>query len=557
MLPQETGIERYSVADAGIEISRFRSAIGVAKNELASIFETARVKLGDEDAGIFLAQAAILDDPQFIECVEGDIQEHQGNAETAVTDTLAHFANALQAIDNDYFRARAADLSDVSGRIVRILAGKSVEVIPLSVPSIIVARNLTPSDTVNLDKSLVLGFCTVEGGTTSHTAILARSLGLPAIVGARSEILSVPSGTQAIIDGSKGFMWIDPPEKAVDDCRKEQSYQQSLNQEMKQQCDKPAVTRDGHPVGVVANIGNLESARAALDFGAEGVGLLRSEFLYLERNQLPTEEEQIRAYQEILDTFGQRPVILRTLDIGGDKELPYLGLSPETNPFLGIRAIRLGLKRADLLKPQLRAALQAGVGHNLKIMFPMIAVAEEIRAVRKVFEECKSELALQGIAYADNIEIGIMIEIPSAALMAEQLAREVDFFSIGTNDLTQYTLAADRTNPELAYLTDALNPAVLRLIHHVIKSAHHNNKWVGLCGELAGEPVAIPILLGLGIDELSMNPHTIPLAKEIIRKLSFSKCQEIAYQVDGITSAEEIRNLLQTALPISSSIVPQ
>ncbi|HZW02327.1 MAG TPA: phosphoenolpyruvate--protein phosphotransferase, partial [Anaerolineaceae bacterium] len=312
-----------------------------------------------------------------------------------------------------------------------------------------------------------------------------------------------------------------------------------------ERASQPAVTADGRPVEVVANIGNVESARFALQNGAEGVGLLRSEFLYLERTTLPSEEEQYQAYRAILDEFGQLPVILRTLDIGGDKELPYLQLEPEMNPFLGVRALRLCLMRPDLFKPQLRAALRAGVAHNLKIMFPMVATPGEIRAARQVLDECRRELAAEGKAFAEDIEIGIMVEIPSAAIMADLLADEVDFFSIGTNDLTQYTMAADRTNGHLDYLASAFHPAVLRLTASVIEAAHRKGKWVGMCGELAGEPLAIPILLGLGLDEFSMNPPAIPGAKEMIRQLSTVETAEVARQALNLDDPEAIQALVR------------
>ncbi|MDO9547308.1 MAG: phosphoenolpyruvate--protein phosphotransferase, partial [Pelolinea sp.] len=426
--------------------------------------------------------------------------------------------------------------------------------VALKIPSVIIADDLTPSDTVMLDKSLVIGFCTSRGSATSHSAILARGLGIPAVSGAGTEVLSQENGTVVILDGTNGVAIFEPGEKLVTDYQQRIKVTKTILEKAIKLAQEPAQTLDGKKVEVVANIGNVEGAKSAVSNGAEGVGLLRTEFLYLEGTKLPTEEEQYIAYRDILDVFGKMPVILRTLDVGGDKEIPYMGLAEESNSFLGQRALRLCLVRPDIFKPQLRAALRASVGHNLKIMFPMVATASEVRAARKVLDECAAELSDEGKQIADDIEIGIMVEIPSAALVADQLAKEVDFFSIGTNDLSQYTMAADRTNPKVADLSNSFFPAVLRLVRKVILAAHKERKWVGMCGELAGEPLALPILLGLDLDEFSMNPPMIPLAKQIIRNLDYSQMKEIADHALDLETPDEIQAYVKEKIPFIAEI---
>jgi phosphoenolpyruvate-protein phosphotransferase len=463
------------------------------------------------------------------------------------------YVEMLESLDDEYFRARAADVRDVTERVLcALLNVTNSPAAALSTSSIILARDLTPSDTILLDKSQVLGFCTVEGGRTSHTAILARGLGIPAVVGIGARVLDVPDGALAVLDGTDGLLLVDPDEATVTAYRGQQAATATVLAQAREQSHEPAITRDGHRVEIVANVGNVEGARTALEAGAEGIGLLRTEFLYLERAAWPDEEEQYRAYRAIVDVFGHQPVILRTLDIGGDKELPYLSLPQEANPFLGVRAIRLCLAKPELFRPQLRAALRAGAGRNLKLMFPMVATVAEVRAARALLEECRAELLAQGQPLAENMEVGIMIEIPAAALMADRLAAEVDFFSIGTNDLTQYALAADRTNAQVAPLATGFQPAVLRLVRDVIAAAHAQGKWVGLCGELAGEPLALPILLGLGLDEFSMNPPAIPLAKQIIRDLTLDEAREVAQAALELDSPDGVKTLVRERVPAAN-----
>lgn len=542
--------EQRRVEDPEAEWDRFRAALEVARKQLEEVYARARSETSAEHAAIFQAQALMLDDPELLGAVQAAIDEERLNAEAALVNATERYAQTLEALDDEYLRARAADVRDVARRLLCVLLGVADSpTAGLTVPSVIVARDLTPSDTVLLDKLLVLGFCTAEGGATSHTAILARGLGLPAVVGAGPEVLELPDGTSVILDGTEGVLLVEPDERTISTYRARQIASIAVLKEAQAQAHAPAVTRDGHRVEVVANIGSVEGARAALEAGAEGVGLLRTEFLYLERDHLPGEEEQYEAYRAIVEIFGQRPVILRTLDIGGDKDLPYLRLPSEMNPFLGLRAIRLCLARPDLFRPQLRAALRAGAAGNLKVMFPMVATVEEVRRARGILEACRAELQAEGKAVAQQMEVGIMVEVPAAALMADHLAAEVDFFSIGTNDLSQYTLAADRTNAQVADLASAFHPAVLRLVQRVIQAAHEKGKWVGLCGELAGEPLAIPILLGLGLDEFSMNPPAIPIAKQVIRALTMEEAKEVARIALELDSATAVREMVRAKVP--------
>lgn len=533
------------------EIARFEKALQAAAVQIQAVYEKASTELTRDQAAIFEAHLMMLQDPELQDLVRSFITEKKVSAEFAVKEATEHYARILEGMESEYFSARAADVRDVAQALIRDLMGvEDADLSQLVQPSIIIARDLTPSDTILLDKRLVLGFCTVEGSDTSHTAILARGLGIPAVVGCKAEILQLPNTREAILDGSSGEFISEPTPELLESYQSKQRSFADLTRKAKQLCHQPAVTLDGHHVEVVANIGNVEGARSALENGAEGVGLLRTEFLYMERQTLPDEEEQFKAYSEILAEFGSQPVILRTSDIGGDKELPYLDLQKEMNPFLGVRGLRLGLAHVqELLKPQLRAAIRAGRGHDLRVMFPMVASRDEIRQARQIFNECRDELIAEGKPVAEKIQVGIMVEVPSAAVMADLLAPEVDFFSIGTNDLTQYTLAVDRTNPQLAYLTSAFSPAVLRLIQTVIVQAHRFGKWVGLCGELAGESLAIPILLGLQLDEFSMNPPAIPVAKQIIRNLELPKCRKIAEEVLALESAYEVLRYMRENMP--------
>jgi len=515
-------IEPCNIQDPEEEWNRFIQAQEETSKQLDVAYLKAQKELGEEEAGIFGAQKLMLRDPELINTVKSRVDSELINVETALFETAESFALQLEAIDDEYLSARALDIT---------------------------AQDLTPSDTVLLDKDYVLGFCTEVGGSTSHTAILARGLGIPAVVGAGEPLRKIKTGDKLVIDGDAGEIIIDADKKSLKQFRDRQEKFLKAQADAEAISHQPAITTDGQQVEVVANIGSVDDVQPALLSGAEGVGLLRSEFLYLERSSLPTEEEQYESYKTIGDAFGDRPVILRSLDVGGDKDIPYIDLPPETNPFLGVRAIRLCLSRPDIFKPQLRAALRAGYGNNLKLMFPMVATVEDVEQIREVLEECKQELRDEGYDVAEEMEIGIMIEIPSAAILADQLADVVDFFSIGTNDLSQYALAADRTNAQVAPMASGFQPAVFRLIKMVIDAAHAKGKWVGLCGEMAGELLAIPILLGLGLDEFSMNPPAVPFAKRLIRSISMEHARQVAETAINLKGDQEIRNYVQEAVP--------
>lgn len=534
--------QRTAAADRERELLRFQQAVEVAARQLEEVHARAAAESGASQAAIFEAQALMLQDPELLQKVRAAVEEEGIGAEAAVSDAAEEYIGILEALDDDYLRARSRDVRDVADRLLRALLGVSDSASAgLQTPSIIVARDLTPSDTVALDKSLVLGFCTAEGGTTSHTAILARALALPAVVGLGPGILEIEDGTPLALDAGAGTVWVEPDAGTVAHCRAQRAAVAAFMLQAQGRAMEPAVTRDGHRVEVMANVGDVEGAWAALLAGAEGIGLLRSEFLYLERPTMPGEEEQYQAYRRILEVLDGRPVTLRTLDVGGDKGLHYIQMPPQMNPSLGLRGIRLCLARPDIFRPQLRAALRAGAGHSLRVMFPMVSTLGEVRAAREMLESCRNELRAEGHPVADQMEVGVMVEVPAAALMADRLAAEVDFFSIGTNDLSQYVMAADRTSAEVAHLADAFHPAVLRLVRDVIAAAHARGRRVGLCGELAGEPLAIPVLLGLGLDELSISPPRVPLAKQVIRALTIAEARDIAAQALALDSPEEIQ----------------
>jgi len=550
--PLAIEIQYCQIEDPAKEWKRLQSAIQTASHELHLAHEQAQEKIGDSEAAIFEAHLEMLDDPELLDLARNMIEDQRINAETAFNNAAETYASAIEAMEDEYFRARGADIRDVKKRVLRILLGlEDNPFASLNTPSIILAQDLTPSDTIALDKSLVLGFCTASGGSTSHTAILARGLGLPAIVGAGNDILAIPGDSQVILDGQSGELTVDAGAATIEKYRQKQLSAIQSQEAAVKKARQPAITRDGKQVEVVANIGSVEEARKAMELGAEGVGLLRTEFLYLREERLPDEEEQYTAYCAILDSFGDYPVVLRTLDIGGDKEIPYLNIPTEMNSFLGLRAIRLCFQRPDLFKPQLRAVLRASAGRNLKLMFPMIATPAEVIKARQILEDCRNELQQEGISTSEKMEIGIMVEIPSAVMLADHFCKYVDFFSIGTNDLTQYTLAVDRTHPALSYLSSAFSPAVLRLVASLIETAHKYGKWVGMCGELAGEPAAIPILLGLGLDEFSMNAPMIPTIKEILRSLSANDCRTVAERALQMSDPEEVKAYIQKEYPIT------
>ena len=547
--PETLTVERWKVDDPAAEWARFTQAVEQAKAEIGAIRSQAAAEVGKAEAKIFTAHQLFLEDPALLDRVRGQIEGEGSNAEAALAEAVAGYAELLRGMEGEVFRQRAADVEDVGRRVLRILLGvRETSLAELPKPVVVVAHDLTPSDTAQMDKERALGFCTAIGGTTSHTAILARSLGLPAVVGLGEGALNIPDRTPLIIDGGKGLVIVNPDESTLADYRARQEALLTQQLAAKRAAQRPAQTLDGQRVEVVANVGDVASARVALEHGAEGVGLLRTEFLYLDRATMPGEEEQYAAYRAIADLMGDRPLIVRTFDIGGDKQLPYLDISHELNPFLGWRAIRLSLDQVDLFRTQLRAILRAGHERNVKIMFPMIADVGEVRRAKDVLAGVRAELEAEGVPAASGVEVGIMVEIPAAALAADVLAEEVDFFSIGTNDLIQYTMACDRTNEKVAYLYQPLHPAILRLVKQVIEAAHAAGKWVGMCGEMAGQPEAIPILLGLGLDEFSMSAAAIPRAKALIAAITLDKAREVAAEALRMSTADQIRSYAQKVM---------
>ncbi len=532
------------------ELKRLHAALETAKTELDTVYQNALKSVGQEEAEIFQAQLLMVDDPDLLEAVEEIIRTERLNADAAFFEGAEGYAQMLLDLPEEYFRARAADVRDIARRVVRIFQNRSGQAETLTRKSIILAEELAPSDTMQFSRSLIAGFFTARGGTTSHTAILSRALGIPAVVGSGQIPATLDDGSCLILDGDKGLLIINPDELTLSEYQKRLEAQARKFNEEKLSALGPAITIDQKHIEVVANIGNLDDATRAMENGAEGVGLLRTEFSFIEQNKVPTEEEMVEVYTAIFRTFGAYPVVVRTLDIGGDKEIPHLQLPVEANPFLGCRGIRLCFARPDLFKPQLRAILRAGVGADLRIMFPMVATIEEVRQAREILNECMHDLECERAVFNSHPQVGIMIEVPAAAMCADQLAREVDFFSIGTNDLTQYTLAADRGNTSVSYLVSALQPAVLRLIQRVIDAGHEGGIWVGMCGEMAGEPLAIPILLGFGLDEFSMNSPAIPRAKQNIRKWDTKAARLLAEQAVRCTTPQEVEALVKGwALP--------
>lgn len=537
--------ERQNGLNPATERERLQDAIQRSKLELAGLRDQLTSDHPSE-ALVFEAHILMLEDASLLSSVEESVAAGI-NAEAAWMDGILNFAQQLEAIPDATLQARAADLRDVGRRVLTHLLGKGSEIsLVISEPSIVVADDLAPSETASIDKSKVLAFCTALGGPTSHTAILAKALGIPAVVGIGEDLLSLPAGTLLLVDGSLGTVIVNPAKPDLQKFEQQLNIAREIEDEEVACSSNPASTTDGHRVEVVANVGNPQDTMLALAHGAEGIGLLRTEFLFIERKTAPNEEEQLAAYRQILDQMRGCPVVVRTIDVGGDKEIPYLDIGREDNPFLGWRAIRMCLEQPEFFKVQLRALLRASPGSDLRIMFPMIATLDEVRCARQLLHEARQEVLQSGGQVAGSIQVGIMVEIPSVAILAEQFAREVDFFSIGTNDLTQYTMAAERTNPKVAHLADACHPAILRLVQTVISAGHKAGIWVGLCGELAGDHDAIPILLGMGLDEFSMAPRSIAHAKAIIRKWSYATAQQLAVKAVNCESAAAVRQLVRS-----------
>ncbi|KML39744.1 phosphoenolpyruvate--protein phosphotransferase [Cytobacillus firmus] len=541
LVEPDLSFDKVTVENAGQEVERFQSALAESKGELEVIRDNAHKELGADKAAIFDAHLLVLSDPELISPIEDKIKTENVNAESALKETADMFITMFEQMDNEYMKERAADIRDVTKRVLSHLLGVQV-VNPSTIAEevIIIAEDLTPSDTAQLNRQFVKGFTTDIGGRTSHSAIMARSMEIPAVVGTKDSTKQINNGDMVIVDGLKGLVHINPTPEAIAEYKEEHRKFEDQKAEWAKLVNEKSVTADGHHVELAANIGTPKDLKGVVENGGEGVGLYRTEFLYMGRDQLPTEEEQFESYKAVLEGMSGKPVVVRTLDIGGDKELPYLNLPKEMNPFLGFRAIRLCLEEQDMFRTQLRALLRASTYGNLKIMFPMIATLDEFRQGKAILEEEKQKLVSEGTQVADNIEIGIMVEIPSTAVMAEQFAKEVDFFSVGTNDLIQYTMAADRMNERVSYLYQPYNPAILRLVKMVIDAAHKEGKWAGMCGEMAGDETAIPLLLGLGLDEFSMSATSILKARSQISRLNKKDMEALAEKALHMNTAEEV-----------------
>lgn len=537
-------IHAYQVDDREAEAIRLENAVALILERLERLESQALSHAGSDASEIFEAHRMFLQDPAFAGAAIEIVRSQGLCAEAAISVTASALAAEFGDIGDEYFAQREADIRDIGTLVIRQLQGLGEGgFTQLMEPSVIVAGDLTPSETVSIPSGMALAFVTDVGSPTSHTAILARGLGIPAVVGVGGH--RIQSGVTLAVDGQLGTVWIEPDQSTIDSLMRRKSKIEAGRARAASHASEPAVTADGHRIEVVANIANPDDAVRALELGAEGVGLFRTELLFLDRGAVPTEEEQYESYRQVFDVFGQLPVVVRTLDIGGDKGLPGIDMGEELNPFLGKRGVRFTLAEPSLFRTQIRALLRAAVDANLKLMLPMIASLAEIEAVREQVDRARAELAGEGVPHAVDFEFGIMIEVPAAAITADLLAPHVDFFSIGTNDLTQYTLAADRTNPAVSSLADPLHPAVLRLMARTIDAAHAHDRWVGLCGELAGDPVAAPLLLGLGLDEWSMSPPAIALVKERVRTLSREDCRVTAATCLQATSPMQVRRILE------------
>ncbi|HCD1517554.1 TPA: phosphoenolpyruvate--protein phosphotransferase [Staphylococcus aureus] len=543
--PDLTFDKNEKVTDVEGEVAKFNSAIEASKVELTKIRNNAEVQLGADKAAIFDAHLLVLDDPELIQPIQDKIKNENANAATALTDVTTQFVTIFESMDNEYMKERAADIRDVSKRVLSHILGVELpnpSMIDESV--VIVGNDLTPSDTAQLNKEFVQGFATNIGGRTSHSAIMSRSLEIPAIVGTKSITQEVKQGDMIIVDGLNGDVIVNPTEDELIAYQDKRERYFADKKELQKLRDADTVTVDGVHAELAANIGTPNDLPGVIENGAQGIGLYRTEFLYMGRDQMPTEEEQFEAYKEVLEAMDGKRVVVRTLDIGGDKELSYLNLPEEMNPFLGYRAIRLCLAQQDIFRPQLRALLRASVYGKLNIMFPMVATINEFREAKAILLEEKENLKNEGHDISDDIELGIMVEIPATATLADVFAKEVDFFSIGTNDLIQYTLAADRMSERVSYLYQPYNPSILRLVKQVIEASHKEGKWTGMCGEMAGDETAIPLLLGLGLDEFSMSATSILKARRQINGLSKNEMTELANRAVDCATQEEVIELV-------------
>lgn len=546
LVEPDLSFDNGTVTDTEAEVAKFNGALNTSKVELTKIRNNAEQQLGADKAAIFDAHLLVLEDPELIQPIEEKIKNENVNAAQALTDVSNQFITIFESMDNEYMTERAADIRDVSKRVLAHILGVDLpnpSIIDESV--VIIGNDLTPSDTAQLNKQYVQGFVTNIGGRTSHSAIMSRSLEIPAVVGTKTITEEVEAGDIIIVDGMTGDVIVNPSDEVVAQYQEKRDNFFKDKQELQKLRDAESVTEDGHHVELAANIGTPNDLPGVVENGAEGIGLYRTEFLYMGRDQMPTEDEQFEAYKAVLEAMKGKRVVVRTLDIGGDKELPYLDLPEEMNPFLGYRAIRLCLAQPEIFRPQLRALLRASVYGKLNIMFPMVATIQEFRDAKALLEEERQNLKNEGVEVSDDIEVGIMVEIPSTAALADVFAKEVDFFSIGTNDLIQYTMAADRMSERVSYLYQPYNPAILRLVQRVIAASHAEGKWTGMCGEMAGDQTAIPLLLGLGLDEFSMSATSILKARRLIRNLSEAQMKDLAAKAVNCATSEEVVALVE------------
>lgn len=539
------------------EIARFEEALIVTRSQIHDIQQKVGDAIGHDSASIFDAHLLVVDDRSFVEEVIRGLSTQRRNVEVVLSSVANRYAQALAGLDDDYLRERAADVRDVTRRILRNLSGRSTSVLTqLDRPYVVIANDLAPSDTAMMRKDRVIGFATDMGSPTSHTAIMARALAIPAAVGLHDVSIRVSTGDDVLVDGSKGLLIIRPTRERLEHYGKIAEIRQSIEVKLAGLKDQPAVTKDGYQVTVSANIELPADMDAVAANGATGVGLFRTEYLYLSMKTLPTEQDQFAAYDEVARRAGSAPVIIRTLDLGGDKFLSHLKTPAELNPFMGWRAIRFCLAQPDIFKTQLRAVLRASVHENVKLMYPMVSNVDEVIRANAFLEEAKTELRQQNVPFNENLEVGVMIEVPSAAITANLIAPHVDFFSLGTNDLVQYTLAVDRVNERVAYLYEPTHPAIIRLIKNTIDVGHEHGIWAGICGEVAANPLMSPLLMGLGIDEFSMSPSAVPMVKQAIRNVRFAEAEELARAALASESASEVLSLcIKLAEQVSPEIL--
>ena len=549
-IQEEIVIPDYTVAEDKVEeeIGKFAAAMAATLKQLDTIRQKALEKMGPEEAAIFEAHMQIAQDPSLSDGIKSLVESSHTNVVAATAQTIETFANIFLGMEDAYMRERGADIKDIGDRLMRNMLGMNPRGLShISGEVILVAQDLAPSDTASLDKNVVKGIVTAAGGPTSHAAIMARTLEIPAVMGV-GDIESFVDGDKAVVLGTDGIVEINPSDADWAEYTNQAGAFQEELKRLRESANLEATTTDGHYVELFGNIGKAKDAKNALTMGAQGIGLYRTEFLYMENDELPAEDVQFEEYKKVAQDMKGKPVIIRTMDIGGDKELKCLDLPSEMNPFLGYRAIRISLNRPDIFKVQLRALLRASAFGDIHIMYPMIASVEEVKQANAMLDECKEELTAEGKEFNKDIKVGIMIEVPAAAVISPILAKYVDFFSIGTNDLCQYTLAVDRMNEAIGSLYQPLHPGVLRLIKHVIDASHEQGKFTGMCGELASDPVATMILLGLGLDEFSMTASSIPLIKNILRSVSKAECEEVANKALTMDTAEEITGYAKSVL---------